>query len=151
MLPGVVRVTGDVGREWAFATADLHAHAREPFNVRYSTERAREVHHVQGVPLCELLARVELREAAGGKVDRLNFVVSVRSADGYGVVLSWAEFDPEFGACAALLATRYNGRLLDLPTLVLPGDARSSRYVRDVCVLTVSRVGALPVPRPATP
>ncbi|MCP2167539.1 molybdopterin-binding protein [Goodfellowiella coeruleoviolacea] len=135
-----VLVTGDITRDWVFTTRDLHAHAREPVDVRYTTTRRREVHHVQGVPLHDVLSRVVLRQESDAKMERLSFVVAARAADGFRVVLSWAEVDPEFGACAALLATRYNGRLLTLPTLVVPGDGRSSRYVRDVCRLRLIRV-----------
>lgn len=52
-----VLVTGDISHDWVITTADLHAHAREPVDVYYVTTRFREVHHVQGVPLHDLLAR----------------------------------------------------------------------------------------------
>jgi hypothetical protein len=130
----------DIGRERVITTADLHAHAREPVDVTYVTTRYREVHHVQGVPLHDVLARVELRLDERCKMDHLNFVVLAFSEDGYRVVLSWAEIDPEFGACAALLATRYNGRLLSRPTLVTPRDGRASRFVRGVCRLQLARI-----------
>ncbi|MEU5697124.1 molybdopterin-binding protein [Actinosynnema sp. NPDC020468] len=133
-------VTGDIGGDWVIATPDLHAHARDPVDVRYVTNRCDEVHHVQGVPLADLLGRLDLRVEPGHKMDRLNFVVLAHSEDGYRVVLSLAEVDPEFGGCSAILATRYNGRLLTRPTLVTPRDARSSRYVRGVCLLRVTRV-----------
>jgi hypothetical protein len=140
LLPDEVLVTGDIGRERVITTADLHAHAREPVDVPYVTTRYREVHHVQGVPLHDVLARVELRLDERCKMDHLNFVVLAFSEDGYRVVLSWAEIDPEFGACAALLATRYNGRLLSRPTLVTPRDGRASRFVRGVCRLQLARI-----------
>ncbi|MFI5586092.1 hypothetical protein ACIA5G_13720 [Amycolatopsis sp. NPDC051758] len=60
----------------------------------------------------------------------LTVVVLAVSEDGFQVVLSLAEIDPEFGHCAALPATRYNREVLSRPTLVMPGDLRASRYVR---------------------
>ncbi|MFD9700060.1 molybdopterin-binding protein [Lentzea sp. NPDC059081] len=137
-----VLVTGDISDEWTFSTAHLDAHAREPVNVSYRTTRVREVHCVQGVPLHEVLRRVTLRVDEASKMDRLSFVVVATSQDGFRAVLSWAEVDPEFGSCSALLATRYNGRRLTRPTLVTPRDARSSRYVRDVARIEIHRVGA---------
>ncbi|SDX73130.1 hypothetical protein SAMN05216215_101482 [Saccharopolyspora shandongensis] len=134
-------VTGDIVHDWVIVTADLHAHAREPVNVRYVTRHAQEVHHVQGVPLHQLLARVSLRRDGRRKKDHLSFVVLARSEDDYQVVLSWAEIAPDLGACAALLATRYNGRLLTRPTLVVPHDGQANRYVRGVCRLQLVRVG----------
>ncbi|MGW6441594.1 molybdopterin-binding protein [Lentzea sp. NPDC055074] len=137
-----VLVTGDISDDWTFSTAHLDAHAREPVNVQYRTTRVREVHCVQGVPLHEILGRVVLRLDDGSKMDKLGFVVVATSQDGFRVVLSWAEVDPEFGSCSALLATRYNGRRLTRPTLVTPQDGRSSRYVRDLARIEISRVGA---------
>ncbi|USX54587.1 molybdopterin-binding protein [Lentzea sp. HUAS12] len=136
-----VLVTGDINHEWVFRTSHLDAHARDPVNVQYRTTRVREVHQVQGVPLHDVLGRVGLRTSEGSKMDELSFVVVASSADGYRVLLSWAEVDPEFGACSALLATRYNGRLLTRPTLVTPRDGRASRYVRDVARLEITRFG----------
>ena len=63
------------------------------------------------------------------------------------MLLSWAELDPEFGACGALLAARYNDELLPRPTLVMPRDGRGSRYVRLVDRLHVLRVPPIPVQR----
>ncbi|PRY35179.1 molybdopterin-binding protein [Umezawaea tangerina] len=136
-----VLVSGDVGREWVIATPDLHAHAGLPVDVRYVTTRRREVHHVQGVPLHRVLARTSLLVDDRRKMDHLTFVVIARSEDGFQVLLSWAEVDPEFGGCSALLATRYNGEVLTRPTLVVPSDGRSSRYVRKVCGLHLARLG----------
>ncbi|WP_285634949.1 molybdopterin-binding protein [Lentzea sp. NBRC 102530] len=135
-----VLVTGDIREDWTFSTAHLDAHAREPVNVQYRTTRVTEVHCVQGVPLHDVLSRVVLRLDGTGKMDELSFVVIATSKDGFRVALSWAEVDPEFGSCAALLATRYNGRRLTRPTLVTPRDGRSSRYVRDLACLEISRV-----------
>jgi hypothetical protein len=95
---------------------------------------------VHGVTVHELLSGIGLRLRADQKMDQLMFVILVRGQDGYQVVLSWGEVDPEFGGCAALLATRYNDVLLSRPTLVLPRDDRGSRYVRMVSELQVVRV-----------
>jgi hypothetical protein len=135
-----VLVSGDVARKWVIATPDLHAHAGLPVDVHYVTTRCREVHHVQGVPLHQVLRRASLLLAEGSKMDHLNFAVLARSEDGFQALLSWAEVDPEFGGCAALLATRYNGVVLTRPTLVVPSDGRASRYVRRVCRLHLVRV-----------
>ena len=124
-------VTGAIGREWLIETADLHAHAREPVDVQYVTTRCREVHHVQGVPLHEVLQRTGPHLREDHKMDHPNFVVLAQSEDGYRVLLSWAEF----GACSALLATRYNGELLTMPV-----DGRAGRYVRRLCRLHLVRV-----------
>lgn len=142
--PGQVLITGDVADERVIDTADLDARAGAPHEVRYATRRCRETHLVQGVPLHDVLAEACPRFDGRLKMGRLNVVVLALSEDGYQVVLSLAEIDPEFGACAALLATRYNGQALVRPTLVMPCDGRSSRYVRNLCqlrLLSVSPIG----------
>jgi len=92
------------------------------------------------VPVHELIAGIGLRLRTDQKMDQLMFVILARGQDGYQVVLSWGEVDPEFGGRAALLATRYNDVLLSRPTLVLPRDDRGSRYVRMASELRVLRV-----------
>ncbi|HKS50048.1 MAG TPA: molybdopterin-binding protein [Amycolatopsis sp.] len=138
--PGQVLITGDVAGERVVDTAELDARARVRQEVRYVTRRLREVHRVCGVPLYDVLADVRPRLDARHKMGQLNVVVVAMSEDGYQVVLSLAEIDPRFGACAALLATRYNGQVLTWPTLVMPCDGRASRYVRGLCRLCLVNV-----------
>ncbi|GAB3007964.1 molybdopterin-binding protein [Amycolatopsis acidiphila] len=135
-----VLITGDVVAEGVLDTADLDARAAAEQEVRYVTRRRCEVHRVRGVPLYEVLAEIPPRLDQRHKMGQLNVVVLALSEDGFQVVLSLAEIDPEFGACAALLATRYNGAVLDRPTLVMPCDGRASRYVRGLCRLCVVTV-----------
>jgi hypothetical protein len=138
---GQVLITGDVAGDRLIDTAELDARACELREVSYVTRRLSELHFVRGVPLHEVLAEVNPRRDPRHKMAQLNVVVLAVSEDGYQVVLSLAEVEPEFGACAALLATRYNGEILVRPTLVMPCDARASRYVRGLsrlCLLNVA-------------
>jgi hypothetical protein len=135
------RVTGVVNDPGtAIVTADLDHRAHGPTTVRYVTRTCDRLDTVHGVPVHELIAGIGLRLRVDQKMDQLMFVILARGQDGYQVVLSWGEVDPEFGGCAALLATRYNDVLLPRPTLVLPRDDRGSRYVRMISELRVLRV-----------
>ncbi|WP_237710476.1 molybdopterin-binding protein [Saccharopolyspora spinosa] len=138
--PGQVLITGDVVRDRVLDTADLDARAHIRQEVRYVTRRRRELHSVQGIPLHEVLTEMPPQLDGRHKMGQLNVIVLALSEDGFQVVLSLAEIDPEFGACAALLATRYNGRALTRPTLVMPGDGRASRYVRGLCRLRLLNI-----------
>ncbi|MEU6128448.1 molybdopterin-binding protein [Saccharopolyspora sp. NPDC047091] len=131
--PGQLLITGDVGDDLVLDTAELDARATVQRQVHYRTRRCDQVHLVRGVPLHEVLVEAAPRLDGRHKMGLLNVVVLATSEDGFQVVLSLAEVDPEFGACSALLATRYNGRTLARPTLVMPSDGRASRYVRQVC------------------
>jgi hypothetical protein len=136
-------VTGAVHEpDVVVCTKDLDHRACGPHRVHYVTRTCDRVDTVYGVPLHELISGIGLRLGEGHKMDRLTFVILARGQDGYQVVLSWGEVDPEFGGCAALLATRYNDVHLPRPTLVLPGDDRGSRYVRMVSELRVLRMAA---------
>jgi hypothetical protein len=65
---------------------------------------------------------------------RVRQVVAVTGRDGYVAVLALAEIDPEFEGKQVLLATQRDGRPLDRQELrlVVPGDRRGGRSVRDV-------------------
>lgn len=125
-----VLITGDVVADRLVDTTELDARARSPQEIQYTTRYFHDVHRVQGVPLHEVLTETDIRPDPRHKIGELNMVVVAVSEDGYQVALSWAEIDPDFGACAALLATRYNDERLTRPTLVMPCDGRASRYVR---------------------
>lgn len=125
-----VLITGDVVSDRLVDTTELDARARAPQEIEYTTRFFHDVHRVQGVPLHEVLTETAIRPDPRHKMGVLNIVVLAVSEDGYQVALSWAEIDPDFGACAALLATRYNDERLTRPTLVMPCDGRASRYVR---------------------
>jgi hypothetical protein len=136
LVTGAVRVPGTV-----VSTAELDRRARGPERVHYVTRSCDRMDEVQGVSLHDLLSGIGLALRDGHKMDHLNVVVLARSQDGYQVTLSWGEVDEEFGACAALLATRYNDVVLRRPTLVLPHDTRGSRYVRLLSELRVLHLG----------
>jgi hypothetical protein len=86
-------------------------------------------------------------------MDHLRLAVLAEGADGYGVLLSYAELHPEFGDCGAMLATWHNGQLLTRPTLVMPADRRASRFVRQLHRLQVTNPSASnpPTPNLSTP
>lgn len=128
--PDQLLITGDVVRDELISTRELDTRTSASRDVEYVTRRLREVHHVRGVPLHAVLSELEPNWDRRHKMGRLNVVVVAMSEDGFQVVLSLGEIDPELGANEALLTTRYNGESLQRPTLVVPGDGRASRYVR---------------------
>lgn len=98
-----------------------------------------------GVPVRALLekAGASLGEAMRGPA--LAQVVVVEAADGYRAAFALAEFDVAFGASAAILATsRADGPLAEGEgplRIVVPGERRQARWVRQV---TAIRVVAVP-------
>ncbi|MFJ7213320.1 molybdopterin-binding protein [Amycolatopsis sp. NPDC098790] len=139
---GRVLVTGTGCASRLLDIGDLRARSQVRLDVEYVTRRKRERHEVHGVHLYDVLREGPLPLDPRHKMSGLTVVVVAVAEDGFRVVLSLAEIDPEFGHCAALLATRYNGELLPRPTLVMPSDLRASRYVRGLAELRLFSVNA---------
>jgi DMSO/TMAO reductase YedYZ molybdopterin-dependent catalytic subunit len=92
-----------------------------------------------GVLLWNLLA------GAGGVDDPakrgdLRHVMTITGRDGYTILLSLGEIDPDFGAKPAMIAYLRNGEALpakDGLRLIVPGDRHGGRDVRDVVHIEV--------------
>lgn len=91
----------------------------------------------EGVLLWDVLQEAGIGEAAGhhGELKR-TFVVTGR--DGYAVAFSVGEIGPDFGDKPIMIALRVDGRPLPLEDglrLIVPGDKRGARSVRDVVTI----------------
>ena len=73
------------------------------------------------------------------RTTRSRFGVLAVGADGYAALVSFGEISPEFGDRGVLLATAEDGKPLERPRLVVPGDVKGGRYVSDVVELRVIR------------
>jgi len=95
----------------------------------------------EGVSLVEVLklAGVQFGESLRGK--RLQEFLVVEAADGYKAVFALPEIDPAFTDRVIILADRRDGvRLTDKEgpwQIVVPGEKRQARWVRQVVALTV--------------
>lgn len=92
----------------------------------------------EGVALADVLrtAGAPLGERLRGRA--LSAYVRVTAVDGYRVVFSLAELDAAFGNNVVLLADRRDGKPLagDGPyRLVVPGDKRAGRWLRNVAAI----------------
>ena len=74
-----------------------------------------------------------------GERKRLNETLSVIGRDGYTVALALAEIDPDFEGKQVLLAYRKDGQPIGEGELrlVVPGDKRGGRSVKDVVRIEV--------------
>jgi len=95
------------------------------------------------VPLdCTGPAVTALLDRAGlnlGKVRNasLGHSILVTADDGYAVSLSLGELDPDYGNARAIIATDCEGKPLDAPRLVVPGDKHGGRAVKGVVSIEV--------------
>lgn len=93
-----------------------------------------------GVALTDLLVRMNLPMDKPLRGHDLSGLVRVTASDGYQVVFSLGELDPTLGGERVLIAYARNGEPLakDGPLrLVVPGDKRGARWVRNVVAIDV--------------
>ena len=106
----------------------------------------------EGVPLVDVLrkagARVDEKLRGGALADYL----VVEASDGYRAVFALAELDPAFADRVILLADRRDGHPLAATEgplrIVVPGEKKQARWVRQVNALTIRRAPTGPVPVP---
>lgn len=110
------------------ATATLAAHG--------ATQRC------TGVRLADLVARAGLPTADAIRGPALTMVIIAEAADGYRVAFSLGEIDPRLGNTDIVVADACDGKPLaaaDGPVrLVVPGEARAARSVRQLVRLTAT-------------
>jgi hypothetical protein len=134
-----VAVTGAVAKPLTLAPADLLAQPPVALHISFSTSHGPETADYAGVPLWIVLQQAGLvdSQAKGG---HLRHGILVTGADGYGVLLSIGELDPEFANVQVILAVRKDGQPLagdEGVRLVVPGDRKGGRSVRHVVKIEV--------------
>jgi hypothetical protein len=93
----------------------------------------------QGVALLDVLRAqgAPVGKALRGKA--LTDFVRVTASDGYQVIFSLAELDPDFGGRKVVLVDRHEGKPLEAKDgpyrLVVPDDARPARWVHGVTAI----------------
>jgi DMSO/TMAO reductase YedYZ molybdopterin-dependent catalytic subunit len=137
-LNATLRVTGKVERPLALSEADLQALPRKRLAV--TDEKGTPVVY-DGVPVVELLRRAGAPIGKQLRGPQMKLYVTADAADGYRVVFALPEFDPDFTDRTTILADRRDGHVLAPPEgpfrLVVAGDKRHARWVREVTALDV--------------
>jgi len=97
----------------------------------------------EGVALVELLQRARVPIGKDLRGDRMVTYVVVGAVDGYQVVFALPEIDPAFNDRLILLADRLDQQSLppeEAPLrLIVPGEKRQARWVRQVTTVTIRR------------
>jgi hypothetical protein len=122
----------------SFSAAVLRKLPAEQVEVSFQTARGAEKSSYTGVLLWTLLGEAEeIDDPAKGA--ELRHTIKITGRDGYTVVISTGEIAPDFGGKAAMVAYERNGEALGDNALrvVMPGDKRGGRYVRDVAEIEV--------------
>ena len=95
----------------------------------------------RGVLLTDVLAKVKTPTGEAFNKTVASYYLVVEAADGYKAIFSWPEVDPSFTDRKLYIVTRRDGMPLshkDGPfELIVPGEKRYSRWVRQVKTLRV--------------
>lgn len=138
----LLTVTGEDGKILRLAAADLDKLPRQTVQ---AADRGQEAASYEGIPLVELLklAGAPLGDVLGHG-DAPSWYVVVEAKDGYRAVFALAELDPAFTERGVLLADRKGGKALgdtEGPLrIVVPGEKRHARWVRQVTALRIGRI-----------
>jgi DMSO/TMAO reductase YedYZ molybdopterin-dependent catalytic subunit len=127
---------GKVKQPQHFTVDDLKKLPVQHTDVTYQTDRGPVTANFTGVLLWSLIG------AAGGLDDSeknaaVRHAIRVTAKDGYVMVTSTGEIEPELGGKPALVAYERDGKLLDDFRIVMPGDKHGARNVRDVVTITL--------------
>lgn len=128
-----VSVSGEVLTPLILKKEDLAAYKQLTHKIK---DRDGKEHEYKGVALVEVLekAGVTLGEKLSG--ENLTKIVLIRAGDGYEVVYSLPELDPEFSNNVVLLVAEKDGGPLPPGEgafrLIAPQDKKQARWIREV-------------------
>jgi hypothetical protein len=120
--------------------ADFHALPHVTITVHNSHADASETY--SGVPLSTLLEKVNAPLGKELRGEAMTSYVIATGSDGYSVVLSLAEIDPEFHAGQVVVADAREGKPLEKNgpfQLIVSDDKRPARWVHNLVSITVQR------------
>jgi len=143
VTPGIdapLRISGAVEQPLTFHAQDLAALPRQTLRVKDHEGQERVF---EGVVLVELLQRSGVPLGKELRGDRMMTYVVIGAADGYRVVFALPEIDPAFSDRLILLADRRDQQPLSPEEgplrLIVPGEKRQARWVRQVTAVTIRR------------
>lgn len=142
-----IEVSGQVAQPGTLTLADLQALPAETVEVTYLMSDGTEVQHsYTGARFWDVLQLFEPEIDPDLPETSLHMYVVLTAQDGYVVVLSMGEIDPEFGGHPYLLAWEEDGQALSgergPAMLVPPGDRTEGRYIFGITSIEVHSVDA---------
>ncbi len=108
--------------------------------VGFDTEHGPRQAEFEGPLLWTVLDQAHAVDPSKGR-SHVRQIVTIAGSDGYTAVLALGEISPDFEGKQVILADRMDGKPLDAPRVVVPGDKHGGRSVHDVI-----RIAVLPAP-----
>jgi DMSO/TMAO reductase YedYZ molybdopterin-dependent catalytic subunit len=131
-------ITGEVARPLTLTRQDLSALRSVAIEVK---DRDNKLHQFKGVALFEVLQRAGVTTGSLLRGENLAKYLLIGAADGYEVVYSLPEIDPEFTDQVVLLAIEKDGQPLPAGEgtfrLIVPQDKKQARWIREVRTIKV--------------
>jgi DMSO/TMAO reductase YedYZ molybdopterin-dependent catalytic subunit len=133
-----VSVSGEVVTPLTLTVQDLTSYEKASTKVK---DRDGKEHEFTGVALVAILEKAGVTTGTRLRGENLAKYVLVQAADGYEVILSLPEIDPEFTNQTIILATAKDGA--PLPSgegpfrIIVPNDKKQARWVREVRAIKI--------------
>lgn len=132
-------VTGEVATPLDLTLQDLSAFKQASQKVK---DRDGKEHEFKGVALIELLEKAGVTTGSKLRGENLAKYVLIKAADGYEVIYSLAEIDPEFASQVIILATEKDRQPLPAGEgpfrIITPNDKKPARWIREVRSIKVA-------------
>ena len=126
-------VTGEVVTPLTLKKENLAGYKQVTHKVK---DRDGKEHEFKGVALIELLEKAGATTGPKLRGENLAKYVLIQAADGYEVIYSLAEVDPEFTDQVVFLATEKDGQPLKNGEgpfrIIAPNDKKQARWIREV-------------------
>jgi DMSO/TMAO reductase YedYZ molybdopterin-dependent catalytic subunit len=143
-----IELTRLVETPGTLTVAELQALPNQTADVTFMAGNGEQSHSYTGALLWDVIDRAKLKLNPDNKNDQLRKYVVLTASDGYEVVISLGEIDPNFGNQPYLLAWEQDGKTLtgeEGPVrLVTPGDVKGGRYVYGVVKIEVREIDSSP-------
>lgn len=136
--PGHLTLTGEVETPLTLTPSDFRLFQSL---TRKAVDRDGKTHEFSGVALIDLLVKAGV--TTGGKLRGKNLTkyLLIEAADGYEVVFSLAEIDPEFTNQDILVAISKDNQPLPAGEgpfrIIVPNDKKHARWIREVSRIQV--------------
>ena len=133
-----IKVTGEVITPLELKKEDLASYKKVSHKVK---DRDGKEHEFSGVALIEILEKAGVTTGTKLRGENLAKYILIQAADGYEVVYSLPEIDPEFTDQVILLATEKDGQPLPAGEgpfrIITPNDKKQARWIREVRTIKV--------------
>jgi DMSO/TMAO reductase YedYZ molybdopterin-dependent catalytic subunit len=135
-----ISITGDVPHPLTLSATDIAAMPRRTVQ---AAEHGQAASTYEGVALSDILTRAGVAFGSALHGPALATYVLCSAADGYHVVFTLAELDSAFSDRPIIVVDRKDGRPLEANAgpfrIVVPGDARPARWIRQLTGIAVVR------------